>query len=172
MTSGRGSNTASASSNTARLLAVAFGGALGALSRYALGLCAAASPALITAGINVAGALALGVLTGLWAAGRGPGSRTPWVRAGLGPGFLGAFTTFSAIAVAALVPGSGLSWWGLALQVVVGVAAGVLGLVLGKGWAGRARPRTLAPAPLSGPGSAGTEGSATAPPTPLPEERA
>ncbi len=114
---------------------MAAGGFLGALTRYLLtaGLPAAGAE-VATAAINVAGALALGLLTGLWSRGRGPGSRSAWLRAGLGPGVLGGFTTFSAIAVAFADP---FRPWVALAQALLGVCAALLGLWLG----GRARPR-------------------------------
>ncbi|MDR2257363.1 MAG: CrcB family protein [Arthrobacter sp.] len=109
---------------------MAAGGFAGALTRYLLtGSLPSAGAELATAAINVGGALTLGVLTGLWAHGRGPGSRTAWLRAGLGPGALGGFTTFSAIAVALADPFRP----GVALaQTLLGVAAALLGLWLGR----------------------------------------
>ncbi|WP_158588204.1 CrcB family protein [Galactobacter valiniphilus] len=108
---------------------MAAGGFLGALARYlsTAGLSASGAE-LATAAINVAGALALGLLTGLWSRGRGPGSRRDWVRAGLGPGVLGGFTTFSAIAVAFADP---FRPWVALAQALLGVCAALLGLWLG-----------------------------------------
>jgi len=77
--------------------------------------------------VNVAGAFVLGLLVAkLW-------PRVPdWMRAGLGAGLLGSFTTFSAVAVIA-VEGP---LWQAALYVVVsvvfGLAAAFLGLWLGR----------------------------------------
>lgn len=75
-----------------RLLAVALGGALGALARYAVeGLIAPRQRGpfpLSTLVVNVTGSAALGIL-----AGRAPSLRE--VSPFLGAGFLGAFTTFS-----------------------------------------------------------------------------
>lgn len=132
-----------------RYAAVAVGGFLGALSRYGLGLLVlptaapswGLSPAeWVTASINTVGALMLGLLTGLWAAGRGPGSRTAWVRAGLGPGFLGAFTTFSALALTSVHPLRPLE---VLAQVLLGLIAAGLGLFLG-------RAITRGPSPRAG----------------------
>lgn len=102
---------------------------MGAASRYALTTWGGASAELATAGINVAGAFVLGLLTGLWSVGRGPGSRTAWLRAGLGPGLLGGFTTMSAIAVAFAEPFRPVE---LLAQVLVGAAAAALGLWMGR----------------------------------------
>ena len=77
------------------LFAVLVGGALGTGLRLALDLLIVHGDAdfpVSTLIINVVGAIALGFLTArLWPTAR------PWVRAGLGPGLLGSFTTFSAL---------------------------------------------------------------------------
>ncbi len=80
--------------------------------------------------INVAGSFALGVLVSrVWPAAPG------WLRAGLGTGVLGSFTTFSAVIASVYV----LSLAGqhlvaaayLAVSLVVGLAAAWAGLRLG-----------------------------------------
>ena len=85
---------------TGLLAAIAVGGALGALSRFALGLGmlrlwpdAFALPTLI---INLLGCLAIGILYGLWL---NRPELSPAVQQGLMTGFLGAFTTFSAFSL-------------------------------------------------------------------------
>lgn len=132
------------------VLALVFGGGvLGALSRWALG---AAIPApggwpLGTLAINLAGALALGALLESLAR-RGPdmGARR-LVRLTVGTGFLGAFTTYSTLAVDAsrLVvagrPSDGA--WYLALSLLGGAAATLLG-VAGAAWLHREDRRGLA----------------------------
>lgn len=87
--------------------------------------------ALSTLLINTIGAFALGMLVArLW-------DRAPsWLRAGLGAGLLGSFTTFSALAVA-LVSLSAAGEWMLALAylaatMLLGLAAAGLGLRLGR----------------------------------------
>jgi len=81
-------------------LAVAGGGLLGTELRYGLGLAfpdAAGMMPWTTLGINVAGSFVLAALTTFWIA----RPRTAfWLRAGLGPGLLGSFTTFSAVVFA------------------------------------------------------------------------
>lgn len=81
--------------------------------------------------INVVGALVLGVLAArLW------GSAPSWLRAGLGPGLLGSFTTFSALAIS-LVTLSISGQWMLALAyfaatLLFGFGAAALGLRFGR----------------------------------------
>ena len=116
-------------------VAVAIGGALGSLARVSLtggveGSLTAEPPLallLTTLAINTVGALVLGLL-------RRPQSLQPpgWLRVGLSVGFLGAFTTWSAVmaavwilgsadslflglgyVVATVVLGSLAAWWGL-----------------------------------------------------------
>lgn len=128
-----------------RVLAlVAAGGATGTLLRHAvsmLGGSVGGDGIWVTATINLTGAFALGILFG-WASGRESASPTPdtarrvrsW-RILLGTGVLGAFTTYSALAVDAATtwteatPGLAL---GYALgTVVTGGAAAVAGIVTG-----------------------------------------
>lgn len=78
------------------MLAVAFGGALGALSRFGVAQCsmqhwpkAFPLPTLI---VNLLGCLLIGMLYGLWL--QRP-ELSPLLRQTLMVGFLGAFTTFS-----------------------------------------------------------------------------
>ena len=81
------------------LLAVALGGAVGALGRYAATLViptATASFAWTVLLVNVIGCALLGVLTGLLATER---VRHPLARPFLGVGVLGGFTTFSTFAL-------------------------------------------------------------------------
>ncbi len=126
----------SSTTPAAGLWAVAAGGAVGTAARASLAWLLPAQaggfPATILA-INVAGALALGWLVGLWArSGRDPGWRLPFFATGL----LGSFTTFSALAldVAALV--GPRPWVALAYalaSVGIGWAAAAAGWSLGRG---------------------------------------
>jgi fluoride exporter len=80
--------------------------------------------------INVVGAFALGLLVGrLWVRLR------PWVRAGLGAGLLGSFTTYSALAVSLVALANASEWMlaagYLALSLVLGLLAAFTGLRLG-----------------------------------------
>jgi fluoride exporter len=81
--------------------------------------------------INVVGSLALGVLVArVWPV------APAWLRAGLGAGFLGSFTTFSAFAVSLVTltrAGFGLhALLYLVVSVAAGLAAALLGLSLGR----------------------------------------
>ena len=85
--------------------------------------------------INIAGAFALGLLLEALAR-RGPDAgRRRALRLLLGTGFLGGFTTYSALAVdSALLLGSGRAVAGfgyLAVSVLVGLGATALGIVAG-----------------------------------------
>ena len=100
----------------AALLAVLVGGALGTGLR--LGLDSLIFP-FSTLVINVVGSFALGFLTArVWPTAR------PWVRAGLGPGVLGSFTTFSAFAVSLVSLASSGEWALGALYLVATIAVG------------------------------------------------
>lgn len=81
------------------LLAVAAGGAAGALLRWSVDLAAPATTGgfpFTTLAINMVGAFALGLLHAL---GRGYLDVPVWVRVLIGPGLLGGFTTFSVYAL-------------------------------------------------------------------------
>ena len=92
--------------------------------------------------INVVGAFALGILVSrVWVRPTTPS----WVKAGLGPGLLGTFTTFSALVVS-LVAQVSHGLWMLALaylaaSILLGFAAASAGLALGA---------RRAPAPIDG----------------------
>jgi len=121
------------------VLAVLVGGAAGSSLRLSSDLLlphgADAFP-LGTLLINIVGSLALGFLAALvWPTAPG------WLRAGLGPGLLGSFTTFSAIAVSvvqlAKLDAVPLALAYLAATLAGGLAAAALGIRLGSG--GRTR---------------------------------
>ncbi|MCU1578514.1 MAG: CrcB family protein [Rhodoglobus sp.] len=81
--------------------------------------------------INVVGAFVLGALVSrLWS------TAPAWLKAALGPGLLGSFTTFSAFAVAFVSLSAAGQWMPalayLALTLVLGFGAAGLGLALGK----------------------------------------
>ena len=116
--------------------AVFVGGVIGTLARFGVDRLmpheTAGSLSVATVVVNVVGSFTLGLLVGgLW--GR-PGVPA-WVKAGVGPGILGSFTTFSAIAVN-IVAGATEGRWvdallALSLSLVLGLAAAWLGLVVG-----------------------------------------
>ncbi len=109
--------------------AVAAGALLGTELRYAAGQLfpepAGAVP-WTTLVINVVGSFALATLTTIWIA----RPRTAfWLRAGLGPGLLGSFTTFSALVISidqqfrAGFHAAWLAYLGLSLVLGLGAAA-------------------------------------------------
>lgn len=121
--------------------AVAAGGLLGTELRYAAGQFfpeAAGTVPWTTLLVNVAGSFALAALTTFWMA--RPGTAF-WLRAGLGPGLLGSFTTFSALVISVdqqLRGGFhavGLAYLGLSLGL--GLAAAAAGWKTGRTLAGR-----------------------------------
>ena len=119
-----------------RLLAVFCGGIVGTLLRVLVDVTIPhSSPGALsvsTVVVNTVGSFALGVLTShLWLR-----SSTPdWVRIGIGPGLLGSFTTFSAIAlnvVAGVDESRPLdAVLAITLSVVLGLAAAWCGLRIG-----------------------------------------
>ena len=116
------------------LLAVLVGGAIGSALR--LGIDTAIPHAdnefpLSTLVINTVGAFVLGVLVArVWSA------APSWLRAGLGVGLLGTFTTFSAVAVSLVALADADEWMSalgfLALTLVLGLGGAALGLGLGR----------------------------------------
>jgi len=87
--------------NLSMMLAVAAGGAIGAVARYMVGLVAGAglfgiAGPLATLSVNIAGSLMMGLFAG-WVATAGPISEL-W-RGFLAVGCLGALTTFSSFAL-------------------------------------------------------------------------
>lgn len=80
--------------------------------------------------VNILGALALGLLVSrIWP------TAPPWLRAGLGAGLLGSFTTFSAFAVSLVSLGRADEWMlalaYLAATLLLGFGAAAVGLRLG-----------------------------------------
>ena len=117
-------------------LAVAAGGFLGTELRYGLGLAfpeQTGSVPWTTLLINVAGSFALAALTTIWMA---RPQTAFWLRAGLGPGVLGSFTTFSAVMLATdqlLRAGEHQAWLlYLALSLAFGLTAAGAGWRLGR----------------------------------------
>jgi len=119
------------------ILVITVGGALGALSRYGLGVWISSKwnqgfP-LHTFIINVSGAFLLGFLHILFIERL---NVSPLWRLGIGVGFLGAFTTFSTFGfeVIALLEGGSLFTAGLytALSIIVGFTGVALGVGLAR----------------------------------------
>jgi CrcB protein len=114
-------------------LLAALGGALGALTRWAIAETLPASPGgwpWATLSVNLTGCLLLGVLLAVLAA-RAP--EPSWARPFLGVGVLGGFTTYSTFAVESVQlvddGAAGLAAAYVLLSVVGGVAAVALGAV-------------------------------------------
>jgi fluoride exporter len=114
------------------LLAVLVGGAVGTALRLGVDVVLPHGGSTFPVGtllVNLAGSFALAVLVArVWP------SAAEWVRAGLGPGLLGSFTTFSALAVSAVdltSAGAGpVAVVYVVVSVVGGLAAALLGLRL------------------------------------------
>jgi fluoride exporter len=123
------------------LFAVWLGGALGTGARAVITSAAPSSVLPIgTFLINLGGAFALGLLLeGLARPGPRPYSRL--LRRLVGTGFLGGFTTYSALALQAVQLGrtgsGGLAVAYAAGSVLLGTAAAGLGVLLGRGRTGR-----------------------------------
>jgi fluoride exporter len=112
------------------LLAVIVGGMLGTGLRFAIDSLLPHDPTgfpVSTLIVNVVGSLVLAYLVArVWPVAK------PWLRAGLGAGMLGSFTTFSALAVSLVQLGFGATAAVyLALTLVLGFAAAFVGLRLG-----------------------------------------
>jgi CrcB protein len=116
------------------IVAVLVGGILGTALRLGLDDLIVSPPTafpLATLIINIVGSLILGFLIArLWPTTLG------WVRAGVGPGVLGGFTTFSAVMVSMVTLASGgkimLAIIYLVVTVVLGFGAAALGLRIGR----------------------------------------
>jgi CrcB protein len=115
------------------LAAVAVGGMLGTGARLLVDLALPHGGDAFPLGtllVNLVGSFVLAVLVArVWP------HASEWLRAGLGPGLLGSFTTFSALAVSAVeLTTEGVGWLAVgyvAASVVGGLVAAALGLWLG-----------------------------------------
>lgn len=125
------------------MIAVFGGGLLGTGLRLVIDLLLPHGGAAFPIGtflINLAGSFALGVLVAeVWPV------APEWLRVGLGPGLLGSFTTFSAVAVSAVeltsVGAGAEAVVYLAASLIGGIAAAALGIRLGA-------PTAIEPPPI------------------------
>ncbi|WP_307093234.1 CrcB family protein [Arthrobacter sp. B2I5] len=123
-------------------LAVAVGGLAGSELRYGLGLAFPDVPGSVpwaTLAINISGSFVLAALTTVWMA---RPHTAFWLRAGIGPGLLGSFTTFSAVIFASdqLARAGAHPVWILYLGLSLGLGLAAAGL----GWrSGRLIARNL-----------------------------
>lgn len=119
------------------MLLVALGGGLGAVARFVVdAVVARRNPFRLPLGtmlINITGSLLLGLVTGLLAAGP-TGSTGATVRAVLGTGFCGGYTTFSTASVETVrlwvAEGSSTGVRYAVTTLVASIAAAALGLGL------------------------------------------
>ncbi|CAA7601432.1 Putative fluoride ion transporter CrcB [Acididesulfobacillus acetoxydans] len=118
------------------ILAIALGGALGAVSRYGLGLFVSnrwnQSFPLGTFIINISGAFLLGFLNVLFIERL---TVSPAMRLGIGIGFIGAYTTFSTFSFEVITLLENGSFFTAALYTVLSIAVGFVGTALGVGLA-------------------------------------
>ena len=120
---------------TRDLAAVIAGGAVGTTLRLGLDTLIPRADdtfPVSTLVVNVVGAFALGLLVArLWS------SAPSWLLAGLGPGLLGSFTTFSAFVIPLITLASSDQWMTavgyLAATLLLGFGAAAAGLALGCG---------------------------------------
>lgn len=113
-----------------RLIAVGLGGALGAMCRYAVSLIPwKGGFPLLTLATNLAGALLIGVVTGM---AEGRGTVKPNTLLFLKTGVCGGFTTFSTFSLEALTLMERGHRLYAALYVILSVAGCVLGVWLGR----------------------------------------
>lgn len=112
---------------------VGAGGAVGSALRYIVWRVFSSSGGFpwATLFVNIAGSFVLGLLAGLYA-----GRVNPTIRLAVFFGFLGGFTTFSTFTsetvVLARTGSASLAFGNLALSIVVGLAAALIGVLLGE----------------------------------------
>ncbi len=114
------------------LLAIAAGGALGAVGRYLVVNAAAHWFGAVfpwgTLAVNIIGSFAMGLLVGVTALAWTP---PPALRAALAVGVLGAFTTFSAFALDVVTLAERGNWLAVGAYIASSVTLSVLGLAAG-----------------------------------------
>lgn len=111
---------------------VALGGAVGSLARYGLaGAINYRGHPWGTVAVNIIGSFALGLLIGLWGF-HADGPRN----VGLAVGLLGGFTTFSSLALDTIFLWENgdavVAILSVVLSMIAGIAAAVVGLLLGR----------------------------------------
>lgn len=119
------------------VLAIAAGGALGALARYGLGSVVTERTDTGfpwgTFVVNITGAFVLGLLFVVFTE---RFAVAEWLRAGLTIGFLGAYTTFSTLALDTVLLAEDSRWFAATVNVLGSVVAGLVavtaGLALGR----------------------------------------
>jgi fluoride exporter len=114
------------------LLAVALGGAVGALARLGLDLALFPNNEVSLAVVNLSGALLLGL-----AIGHGIHQLPGWLRDGITSGFLGSFTTMSGLAVLGIITPIGFSLVYISGTFLAGVGLAALGYHLGRSRSGK-----------------------------------
>ncbi len=117
-----------------RFLLVGFGGALGSMARYGVGLAAArvvpgASWPWATMTVNVVGGLVMGLLVGWLSARAGAEGETLRVFAAVG--ILGGFTTFSAFSLEVVLMIERRQYAAAAAYVVASVVVSAVTLMIG-----------------------------------------
>ena len=103
------------------LVAIALGGFLGAVSRYAIGTTVAGPRGTLL--VNIAGSFALAATVGA--------ARSRRLRLFLGTGLLSSFTTYSTFAVESVSLGLPLGAVNVAVTYALGIGAAAVGLALG-----------------------------------------
>lgn len=114
-------------------LAVFCGGTLGTLARYGLSIVIPAPNGwpLPTLAINLSGAFLLGVILEAVLR-RGPDAgKLRLVRLFAGTGFMGAFTTYSTLALESVQLGAGQDYFVMVLYLLLSLFGGVLASVVG-----------------------------------------
>jgi CrcB protein len=114
------------------LVAIGIGGALGALARYGLGTAVTdrtgAGFPWGTFIVNISGAFVLGLLFVVFTERL---EIAEWLRAGITIGFLGAYTTFSTLALDSVLLAEDSRWAAAAFNAFGSVAAGLMAVLAG-----------------------------------------